>query len=369
MKVIQNIKNSNWFKENKRYFFWILMINLLLNGVIFTTVLINEYSFWEWFTDVKILISTTDLFLIPILAVLGMYLGRILGNTNGKSSRYLLFRTLGMLVGVWLGTSIIELWSYLVGIVDNDNIALGEFEFSPVTTNFIENSILALLIGFPIIYKDVLQEKIELRLAEKEQELERVYKMKVESELAAIHAKINPHFLYNSLNSIVSLIHLDPDRAEKMVLSLSDLFRYSINSSETHFAQICDEVRLIKTYLEIEHVRFADQLSYSIHVDPDILHEEIPKFLIQPLVENAIKHGTSNIPEGIIEIDIHKTDHWINISVYDNGPAFPELLDSGYGLKSTVSKLDLLYKDNYRFSLDNHPKKKISIQLKTKQKV
>ncbi len=178
---------------------------------------------------------------------------------------------------------------FRLGITDDDIIALGVFELSPITTNFLENTIISLLIGLPVIYKEFLQEKIELKLAFKEKELEKVYKMKVESELAAIHAKINPHFLYNSLNSIVSLIHLDPDRAEKMVLSLSDLFRYSINSSENHFASIRDEVRLIKTYLEIEHVRFEDQLIYTIDVDDDLLDKHIPKFLLN-LVVLSYKH-------------------------------------------------------------------------------
>lgn len=364
MSYFQTITNSNWYKENKRYLFWILIFNLLYFLVIFIIVLLNDYSILEWITDQRILISNTSVLLIPILAVNGIYFGKKVGRQQSVVWKTILVRAIGMLLGVWLGTLILEVWSYLVNITDNDNIVLGSYELSPVTTNFVENTIFSLLIGLPFIYKESINENIEFQLKQKEKELEQVYKMKMESELAAIHARVNPHFLYNSLNSIVSLIHFDPDRAEKMVLSLSDLFRYSINSNENHFATIKDEIKLVKTYLEIEHVRFEDQLNYHIDIDSNLYNQQIPKFLIQPLVENAIKHGTSKIPNGEIHIQIQEKESWIDISVFDNGPEFPEPIDSGYGLKSTIGKLNLLYKENHRFRISNHPKKRIHIQLK-----
>lgn len=364
MSFIQKIKHSDWFQENKGYFFWVLVLNLLYQLVILVIILINNYSFSDWITDQKVIISIMSTLLIPLLAIFGIYLGKKKGKKCSTFWKIMLTRTIGMILGVWLGTLILELWSFSVNITDDDNIALGAYELSPELTNFIENTILALLIGFPFIYKEAINENIEWQLKQKEEELEKVYKLKMESELAAIHARVNPHFLYNSLNSIVSLIHFDPNRAEKMVLSLSDLFRYSINSSENHFASIEDEIQLVKTYLEIEHVRFEDQLDYRIDVDPELLNEQIPKFLIQPLVENAIKHGTSNISKGEINIQIQQNEEWISITIEDNGPDFPEPLDSGYGLKSTIGKLDLLYPDNYKLSISNHPQKQLNIKLK-----
>lgn len=202
------------------------------------------------------------------------------------------------------------------------------------------------------------------RIKEKELALLRLNQMKTEAELATLHSKINPHFLYNSLNAIASLIHVDPDKAEGMTLKLSKLFRYSINQTQENLVSVTEEIEIVNTYLEIEKVRFGDRISFKTDLDPALNREKIPRFLIQPLVENALKHGLKNVlSHGMLRISIKKTE-LMEIIIEDNGSPFPEELEIGYGLQSTYDKLNLLYgSNNYEVQILNYPNKQLRIQF------
>ena len=209
----------------------------------------------------------------------------------------------------------------------------------------------------------------ESLVKEKEVELSRLKEAKAEAEVKMLQSQINPHFLYNALNSIASLAHTDADKTEKMALSLSDLFRHSINQKEKKTNTLGDELSLVRNYLEIEQIRFGDRLKFSIDVEPDLLTVEIPMFMLQPLVENAIKHGVSKI-EGLGEITLHilKKEKGVLISVQDNGPDFPEGLVSGHGLQTVYDLLRFSYGDKVEISWHNQPKKEITIYIDTVSK-
>jgi sensor histidine kinase YesM len=196
------------------------------------------------------------------------------------------------------------------------------------------------------------------------QELSALRELKMRAELNAIQSRINPHFLYNSLNSIASLAHEDANKVEQMALALSKLFRYSINKDDSDFANIKSEVEMASLYLEIEKVRFGDRLEYYFSIPKEAEEIKIPKFLIQPLVENAIKHGISNNPnKGLLRLKITNLNNEIIIEVFDNGPNFPEDVVSGFGLKSIYEKLDILYPDKYSIQIRNKPEKNIRIEI------
>ncbi len=125
----------------------------------------------------------------------------------------------------------------------------------------------------------------------KELELSRMRELKSKAELDALQSKVNPHFLYNALNSIADLSITDGKKGRKMTIALADLFRYSINYSNSNYSTIKDEIGMTEVYLQIEKIRFEDQLTYSLHVEDDLQHFLVPRFLLQPLVENAVKHG------------------------------------------------------------------------------
>lgn len=202
-------------------------------------------------------------------------------------------------------------------------------------------------------------------ISEKELELTKQKEISLKSELLALQSRINPHFLYNALNSIASLIHIDADKTEKMTLALSKLFRYNINKDSETITSIAQEIEIVKIYLDVEIVRFSDRLKYTIDVDEDLYKDKIPVSLLQPLVENAIKHGISNLTKnGLIQIKIYQEGSWLVISVFDNGPDFPADLMTNYGLQSVFDKLSLLYKDDYKVEFINTPEKNITLKLK-----
>jgi len=225
-------------------------------------------------------------------------------------------------------------------------------------------SLVIVVVVCTLIYAYIAQKRgLNAKIQQRDLDLLKLKQMNTQAELAALHSKINPHFLYNSLNAIASLIHEDPDAAESMTLKLSKLFRYNINQNQEHLVLVNEEMEIVSTYLDIERVRFSDRISFEITVDDGLHEAKIPRFLIQPLVENALKHGLKDIASGAaLQISLKKTA-WLEISIADNGSPFPDALETGYGLQSTYDKLDLLYSNNYEIQISNHPVKQIKIQI------
>lgn len=214
----------------------------------------------------------------------------------------------------------------------------------------------------------ILQQGRQLtrKLSEQEFQLLNLEKLKTRAELDALQAKINPHFLYNSLNSIASLVHEDPDKAEEMTLLLSKLFRYTTGRNGELFATLADELEMVKTYLQVEQVRFGNRLTFSVEVsDPALNDLKLPQFLLQPIVENSIKHGIAKRADmGRIDVRIYEKAGELNLCVHDNGPAFPDDMDGGYGLRSIQDKLKLLYGDAARVELQNWPLKQVLLSIR-----
>jgi two-component system, LytTR family, sensor kinase len=208
-----------------------------------------------------------------------------------------------------------------------------------------------------------------LKITEQEYELLKTNELRTKAELEALQAKINPHFLYNSLNSIASLVHEDPDKAEQMVLLLSKFFRYSTSVRNQYYDTVANELDIVQTYLDVERVRFTDRLHYDIDVPQELMNKRIPRFLLQPIVENAIKHGISKISTtGHIHIRIAEHAGVLVLSIHDNGPAFPEQLNAGYGLQSIQDKLRLLCGPEATIDLVNDPTKQIIIKMPSQSK-
>lgn len=236
--------------------------------------------------------------------------------------------------------------------------------------NFVKYSIISSIyvggaIGLVYALISYLDIERKRKFDEKELELVRLRELKAKAELDALHSKVNPHFLYNALNSIADLAITDGKKARKMTVALADLFRYSINYSNNNYSTIKEEIEMAEVYLQIEKIRFEDKLNYHINVDEKLNHYLVPRFLIQPLVENAVKHGlkaTGHLTEIILEVT--ENGDGIVMNVADTGPVFPEELNPGYGVKSVYDKLDLLFSDNYEIRFSNAPRKQVSIHLK-----
>jgi two-component system, LytTR family, sensor kinase len=244
----------------------------------------------------------------------------------------------------------------LLFMIESDREGLFDFLFP----YFLFVLLLAIGRGL-LLYLNYFSESL---VKEKDVELSRLREAKAEAEVKMLQSQINPHFLYNALNSIASLAHTDANKTEKMALSLSDLFRHSINRKEKKVNTLGDEMYLVRNYLEIEQIRFGDRLKFTIDVESDLLTVEIPMFILQPLVENAIKHGVSKIEDqGEIILKITKKDNGVLISVQDNGPDFPEGLVSGHGLQTVYDLLRFSYGDKASISWHNQPQKEITIYI------
>ncbi|MEO5562606.1 MAG: histidine kinase [Chitinophagaceae bacterium] len=203
------------------------------------------------------------------------------------------------------------------------------------------------------------------KMSEKELEVSRLQELKTKAELEALHSKINPHFLYNALNSIADLSITDGKKARKMTVALADLFRFSINYSDHNYSTIKEEVEMAEVYLQIEKIRFEDKLNYTVKVDEEASHYLVPRFVLQPIVENAVKHGlkvTGQMTEIILEVKKEKDGLLLNVA--DNGPLFPEELNPGYGVRSIFDKMDLLFPNAYEMHFTNQPRKQVSVHIK-----
>jgi two-component system LytT family sensor kinase len=222
----------------------------------------------------------------------------------------------------------------------------------------------ASMAGFVYITMSYVDMERKRKLDEKELEVARLQQLKTRAELDALHSKINPHFLYNALNSIADLSITDGGKARKMTIALADLFRYSINYGDNNYSTIKEEIEMATVYLEIEKIRFEDKLNFSLQVDEELNYYLVPRFVLQPLVENAVKHGlkaTGKMTE--IQVEVKRTEKGMALIVADNGPAFPGSLMPGYGVKSVYDKLDMLFPENYELHFSNEPRKQVTIYI------
>jgi signal transduction histidine kinase len=169
------------------------------------------------------------------------------------------------------------------------------------------------------------------------------------AQLAALRAQINPHFLFNSLNSIAQLIHTDPDKAEACVERLGEIFRYILRRAEKEFVPLGDEIQMADAYLEIERARFGDRLRVEKCVDARSLQQLVPNLILQPLVENAIKHGLSRkLGTGTVRLEARVAGDVLTVTVTDDGigmggTALAAVYDRGVGLSNLRDRLARLY--------------------------
>jgi two-component system LytT family sensor kinase len=165
------------------------------------------------------------------------------------------------------------------------------------------------------------------------------------SELKALRAQINPHFLFNALNAIASLIHTDPDRADEAVEQLSEVFRYTLRRSDSDWAPLDQELTFARAYLDVEQARFGQRLTCSIDAEPASPTPQVPSMLLQTLIENAVKHGVSQTRgQGRIDVVVRTGAETVVVEVRDNGPgpAAPAATRSdgeGFGLRSVRERL------------------------------
>lgn len=164
--------------------------------------------------------------------------------------------------------------------------------------------------------------------------------------------QLNPHFLFNSLNSIQGLVYENPGLADSMISELSEFLRYSLQYNTRVLVTVNEELEILKKYLSIEKIRYEERLEYEITAEDDLLNQEIPSFITQPLVENSIKHGLSNNPAGIkVLVNVYCVTNLLTIEVANTGTLTSANWTPGTGIKNILERLEKMYPGKNSFSL------------------
>lgn len=179
---------------------------------------------------------------------------------------------------------------------------------------------------------------------------------KNEIELNKLKSQLNPHFIFNSMNSIRALVDEDPGKSKDAITKLSNILRSSLLMGRKEVIAFSEELELVNDYISLEKTRFEERLQVKIDVEPETLDLMVPPMMVQTLVENAIKHGISQLPKGgEVSLTVRKVNNNMDISIENSGEIRSEGSNTtGFGLKNTVQRLQLLYGNDYDFSIDNH---------------
>jgi two-component system, LytTR family, sensor kinase len=175
-----------------------------------------------------------------------------------------------------------------------------------------------------------------------------------EARLQALQMQLNPHFLFNTLHAISSLMHQNVEAADRMLARLSDLLRYALESTDSQEVPLRKELDFLTRYLEIEQTRFGERLQVHMQIEPAAMDANVPNLILQPLVENAIKHGIEpHARPGIVELRARNENGTLRLEVEDNGGGLQSTKPSGFGvgLANTRARLEQLYGEDHRLEM------------------
>lgn len=217
-----------------------------------------------------------------------------------------------------------------------------------------------LFVGFLAVHSAMYALRFYRELKEKELLEERLRALATQAELKALKAQINPHFLFNTLNTIAQLTHTDPAQAEATVERLAEMFRYVLAGSERGLAPLEEELAFVDGYLEIEQARFGERLCVTREVAPEALSVPVPSLILQPLVENAVRHGQGADGSIDLTIRVQLHDDEVVIAIADQGPGMPPDYRAdagrGVGLRNVDERLRKTYGDECGLEIqDNEP--------------
>lgn len=320
-------KNTYWFIG----YLTIWLIIIILQFILLTVS-----------ADISITYTIVDTVIFNILfALIGLSLWfpvKFISFEHNSPIRILINHTVGALTvsAIWVGLSYFFV-SYSISLTYNES----NFLYSSLFVRYIIGVlyyIIIVTVNYMIIYYNNFKDRLL-----KEAELQSLVK---EAELRSLKYQINPHFIFNSLNSISSLTITDPTKAQEMTIKLSTFIRSTLSKTDTQLTKLSDELKNVKLYLEIEKIRFEGKFNYLENVDKTCCDLLVPNMLLQPVFENAIKHG---VYESLDVVDIitncTKEDDYIKIIVQNNydKDSVPRK-GEGIGLKNIKNRLELMYK-------------------------
>ena len=232
-------------------------------------------------------------------------------------------------------------------------LTYGDTNLAPPLGAFVTISLITGVLPFITVALAAHALDARSRAQERSLETERVRSQLAESRLEALTAQLQPHFLFNTLQGISTLIARDPVAADRMLTSLSELLRDVLRRGERREIELNEELRVLESYLDISRARFGDRLSIAVHVEDSTRHALVPFFILQPLVENAIHHGiSSHAGAGTVEIGARREGDRLVLTVTDDGPGIVTTdAQRGIGLANTKARLEELYGSRHRLEV------------------
>jgi two-component system, LytTR family, sensor kinase len=323
------------FLKDRRSLLYYSLIWILITGIHFIVlILTSQSSIWSLAFDSLIFNALYFLICFSLWFIVRF-------TKSGKQNVITIFinhlTTATVVTCIWLGGGYL-----MMEILYPNNTIYHEFLKTSIPWRIIISGfyyLITVLIYYIIIYYNDLQETLNT-----ENKLRELVK---QTELDVLKAQINPHFLFNSLNSISSLTITDPVKAQEMIIKLSDFLRYSVSQPADQFTNLKNEIDNSCRYLDIEQVRFGKRLVYTIEVAGNSLNASIPALILQPLYENAIKHGVYESTEPInIQTHCELKDKMLEITITNNfDPDAKSRKGAGIGLKNTRERMKLIYKN------------------------
>ena len=313
------------------YLLFILIISLLFVNLVSID---SKLTFGVTLTD----IITFNL-LLGILGFSFWFSSKYLSIENTKITRIVLSHFAGgilvtivwMLIGYFIVMSLVK-----------DTDSYGNFFIQTIKSRFIIGLLFYFLLTafyYIVIYYSDFQERLV-----KETELKNLI---TQAELRSLKFQINPHFIFNSLNSMSALTEIDPKKAKQMIIKLADFLRYTLANNDRQKNSLNEELKNIKLYLDIEKIRFEDKFEYVEELQEQCGKTEIPSMILQPLFENAIKHAVyETLDKVIIKLICKKQDNFLKISINNNFEGESHKKGAGVGLKNIRDRLALIYRQD-----------------------
>ena len=315
-------------------------------GILVTLIItVSLGNFHHYTHDLMMTLSFTNSI---ALAGSGLYLIERKWIHVLVTNRYIRYAILLVAAGVILGTS--SVFALRIGgiVCGFDNFVVDQWHFLTIAVNLV---VMATVTVAVILY--FLHQRAMERLTVNIRENEQLKQLQLESKLSLLQSKINPHFLFNTLNTMLDIVKHDSNEVEHIILNLSDIYRRTLTSPDKALIPVSEELDLVEKYLEIEKIRMGDRLSYHIDTPDGVGSVQIPPMIIQILVENAVKHGLSPKQNGgTITIRTSMKDTRLVIEVTDDGVGIDTGKESsGFGLYSIQQRIKLHYYDQGTMSI------------------
>lgn len=334
--VLLIIINEREIVKNRKSIWLTFLLNQILVAILsaFVYLLVDNVDIIHFVIIAEIISNCIGFTIFSLFSLFRIF-------WKNKPIEIALVKNLVSLAIILMGTFIgLEIASQIVGLLYENVVLYGDGEQKSVF--FFIVLIIALIATFILLTYQSLKTNLE----EQVRQNQLLTEMNARAKIKELQSKINPHFLFNTLNTIINLAYKDPVQVEKLVLALSNIYRKVLSLSMNDWITIADELEIIEDYLHIEKIRMGKRLNYSVHIPEEIKRIKIPPLLLEPIVENAVIHGVSPNPGGgKIQIEARRLDHAIRFYIRNTGQDFPEdkLQQPGFGLYSVSERIRLMY--------------------------